>query len=625
MTTEETAAVRVTPLSIDYTNRDFYSLREELIARVKERVPEWYGTDSSDFGVALVEAFAYMGDVISYYTDRVAHESNILTASQRSSIINLAKTYGYNPAGYQAATCSLSFSNSSGSAVILPAKTQVYGRVVDGDVVRQIIFTSTSEVTVPANGSASVAASHGYYVSSKSGNEASGVSDIAGELIGTGDGLPNQTYVLSENSVVDGSVRVFVQNGDAFGEWQYVLHLSDYGPSDAVFTTTTDADNYVSVVFGDGVSGAIPPVYATIKSDYVVGGGVVGNVPANTLTSLYAIPGKTLEEVAIIDTAINVTNSVPATGGVNPDDLDTIKALASQSFAASQRAVTLADYTSLALQLPLVGKAFSVADVSSSVTLYVSPKRVSTATDPYPLYTDDNLTLTAEWNDGNGNGLQPSVEAGLADRTQIGVSLTVLPPTYVPVTISIMYNKFPQYTSAQVEAQIKALLIQYYDYSQVSFGQTIYPEDIEFILKYAPAVANASVIALHRTDDPAGRNVLVGERDELFIFDATAAVITAASNIATLSSLTTNTGTVTPTFSGTFDNYSLVVSTGTTSVNITPTKSDAGATIYVNGVLATSGSATTVATPTTTTVATVKVLAEDNVTSHTYTVTITKA
>ena len=105
MTTEETAAVRVTPLSIDYTNRDFYSLREELIARVKERVPEWYGTDSSDFGVALVEAFAYMGDVISYYTDRVAHESNILTASQRSSIINLAKTYGYNPAGYQAATC----------------------------------------------------------------------------------------------------------------------------------------------------------------------------------------------------------------------------------------------------------------------------------------------------------------------------------------------------------------------------------------------------------------------------------------------------------------------------------------------------------------------------------------
>lgn len=625
MTTDETATVRVTPLSIDYTNRDFYSLREELIARVKERIPEWYGTDSSDFGVALVEAFAYMGDVTSYYIDRVANESNILTASQRSSIINLSKTYGYNPAGYQAASCTLLFSNSSGSNVVLPTNTQVFGRVVDGDVVRQVIFTTSAELTVPATSTATVAATHGYAVSSKSGNEALNSEDVAGELIGTGTGQPNQSYTLSENSVVEGSVRVFVQNGAAYGEWQYVLHLADYGPSDAVFTTTTDADNYVSVVFGDGVSGAIPPVYAAIKSDYVVGGGIVGNVPENTLTSLYLVPGMTSENLAILDTSINVTNSAPATGGVDPDDLDTIKGLATESFTTNQRAVTLNDYTALALQLPLVSKAFAVSEVGSSVTLYVAPKRVSTTTDPYPLYEDDNTTLTAEWNDNNGNGLQPSVEAGLSEKTQIGVSLTVSPPAYVPVTISILYNKYPQYTSAQVDAQIKALLIQYYDYSQVSFGQTIYPEDIEFILKYAPGVANASVTELYRTDDTAGRRVLVGELDELFVFDAAAAGITLASDVSTLSSLTTNLGTLSPVFSGTFYNYSLVVASGTTSVNITPTKSDTGSVVYVNGVASPSGTAVTISTPTTTTNVTVKVIAQDLVSSKTYSVVITKA
>lgn len=625
MTTEETAAVRVTPLSIDYTNRDFYSLREELIARVKERVPEWYGTDSSDFGVALVEAFAYMGDVTSYYIDRVANESNILTASQRSSIINLSKTYGYNPAGYQAASCTLLFTNSSASNVVLPTKTQVFGKVIDGDVVRQVVFTTSAELTVPASGSATVAASHGYAVSSKSGNEALNSEDVAGELIGTGTGQPNQEYVLAENSVVEGSVRIFVQNGVSYGEWQYVLHLADYGPSDAVFTTTTDEDNYVSVIFGDGVSGAIPPVYASIKSDYIVGGGIVGNVSGNTLTSLYLVPGMSAEDLAILDTAINVTNSAPATGGVDPDSLDTIKFMATQSFMTSQRAVTLNDYTSLALQLPLVSKAFAVSDVSSSVTLYVAPKRVSTTTDPYPLYEDDNATLTAEWNDNNGNGLQPSVEAGLSEKTQIGVSLTVSPPAYVPVTISILYNKFPQYTPAQVEAQIKALLIQYYDYSQVSFGQTIYPEDIEFILKYAPGVANASVTELYRTDDTAGRRVLVGERDELFIFDAAAAAITLASDVSTLNALTTSLGTVTPVFSSTFYNYSLVVATGTTSVNLTPTKSDTGAVVYVNGVAHPSGTAVTISTPTATTNVTIKVIAQDLVSSKTYSVVITKA
>lgn len=625
MTTEETASVRVTPLSIDYTNRDFYSLREELIARVKERIPEWYGTDSSDFGVALVEAFAYMGDVTAYYIDRVANESNILTASQRSSIINLAKTYGYNPAGYQAASCSLLFTNSSGSSIVIPAKTQVFGRIVDGDVIRQVIFTTSAEVNVPATSSATVGATHGYAISSKSGNEALSSEDVAGELIGTGDGQPTQVYPLSENSVVDGSVRVFVQNGTSYGEWQYVLHLADYGPNDAVFTTTTDADNYVSVVFGDGVSGVIPPVYASIKADYTVGGGVIGNVVSNSLTSLYSVPGLSSEDLAILDTSVNVYNPAPATGGVDPDDLTTIKSLATQSFTTSQRAVTLNDYTSLALQLPLVSKAFAVSEVSSSVTVYVAPKRVSTATDPYPLYEDDNETLTAEWNDGNGNGLQPSVEQGMSEKTQIGVSLTISPPAYVPVTISILYNKYPQYTSAQVEAQIKALLIQYYDYSQVSFGQTIYPEDIEFILKYAPGVANASVTELYRNEDTAGRRVLVGERDELFIFDATAAAIDLASDNSNLSSLTTNLGTVSPVFTSSFYNYSLVVTSGTSSIDITPTKSDSSAVVYVNGVASPSGTAVTISTPTTTTTVTVKVIAQDLVSSSTYSVVITKA
>ena len=42
------------PLSVDYTGRDYYSLREALIARIQDRIPEWTASDPSDFGVALV-------------------------------------------------------------------------------------------------------------------------------------------------------------------------------------------------------------------------------------------------------------------------------------------------------------------------------------------------------------------------------------------------------------------------------------------------------------------------------------------------------------------------------------------------------------------------------------------
>jgi len=41
-----------TPVTVDYTNRDFYAIREELIARVKKNIPEWSGTDTADFGLA---------------------------------------------------------------------------------------------------------------------------------------------------------------------------------------------------------------------------------------------------------------------------------------------------------------------------------------------------------------------------------------------------------------------------------------------------------------------------------------------------------------------------------------------------------------------------------------------
>jgi hypothetical protein len=63
-----TAPVSNIPVSIDYTSRDYYALREDLINLVKSRVnsgssKQWSGEDPSDFGLALIEAFANIGDL----------------------------------------------------------------------------------------------------------------------------------------------------------------------------------------------------------------------------------------------------------------------------------------------------------------------------------------------------------------------------------------------------------------------------------------------------------------------------------------------------------------------------------------------------------------------------------
>jgi len=110
-----TSPVSNIPVSSDYTSRDYYALREELVARVKSRVPEWTGSDSSDFGVALIEAFAFMGDQLNYYVDRVANEHYIATATQRQSILEIAASLGYVPTGYAAATMDVTIINNAGA------------------------------------------------------------------------------------------------------------------------------------------------------------------------------------------------------------------------------------------------------------------------------------------------------------------------------------------------------------------------------------------------------------------------------------------------------------------------------------------------------------------------------
>lgn len=632
MTTERTTAeVSKTPVVVDYTNRDFYSLRDELIARVKDRVSDWYGDDPADFGVALIEAFAYMGDITSYYIDRIANESTLLTATQRESVINLAKSYGYNPAGYQNAVTTVRFTNTSGSSITVPSGTEVSGTVVEGDTVRQVIFTTKADAVVGANSNVSVEAFHGENVAVTNPANPLLLGDIAGEQVGFSAGTPNQAFKLSENQVVDGTVEVYVQNGDTYGAWSYTLHLTDYGPSDAVYTTYTDADNYVYVVFGDGVSGVIPPNTSVIKVKYVVGGGVLGNIPLNTLTSLYYVPGLTSSQVSALSQSISVTNTSLGAGGLEPESIETIKELAPQAFSALNRAVTLDDFASIALQTYSVGKARAVGQSGNSVTLYVSPRRTDTETDPYPLYDDTNTNLTVEWS--GTDGLKADVVSALANKTLIGTTLTVLPPVYVPVTVTVQYSKLPQYTPTQVESEIRTLINAYYSYQYVSFGQVIYPEELEFLLRYTPGITNVRVTELYRTGDAAGRKVLVAANEELFSIIAsgslTGITVNADSTDADLSTLATNLGTLIPAFDADFYSYGLTVATGTTAVQLTPTAVDTAGTVISVTVGATTisktGSYYSIPTPTTTTTVVVAVLAEDNVTRKTYTVTITKA
>lgn len=90
---------------IRYLNRDFSQLKDALINFAKTYYPNTYRDFSpSAPGMMFIEQAAYVGDVLSYYTDYAFKESILTSATERRNIINLARYLGYKVKPSRAAT-----------------------------------------------------------------------------------------------------------------------------------------------------------------------------------------------------------------------------------------------------------------------------------------------------------------------------------------------------------------------------------------------------------------------------------------------------------------------------------------------------------------------------------------
>lgn len=111
-----------------------------------------------------------------------------------------------------------------------------------------------------------------------------------------------------------------------------------------------------AIRFGDGEFGRIPENSTVFKVRYRTGPGTKGNLPADTVINL---TNPNDESQADLDTVLNaVSNPVPITTGLDPEDAAVIKQLAPEAFRAiTFRAVRAEDYAEIAERLPWVQRA----------------------------------------------------------------------------------------------------------------------------------------------------------------------------------------------------------------------------------------------------------------------------
>jgi hypothetical protein len=457
----------------DYTSRDYESIRRDLINLIPEYAPEWTNRDPADFGITILEAFAYMGDLLNYYIDRAANEAFISTASQRESVLQLARLLSYRPTETTSATVTLTFKNSTASAITVPEKTKVSTTTIISGNATRVVFETDSAVTVPAkvgivDGSATVRATQG--------------ETVTDELIGTSNGQVNQLYQLSDTPVIDGSTIVNV-GGIVYTEVPYLIDYQGYDP---VYTTLTNANGVTYVVFGDGVSGRIPPNNAQILCTYRVGGGTSGNVAVNTLRFIEtnAVPGLT-----VLNQYISSSDDGAASGGADAESTDSIRVNAPLSIKALNRAVSLSDYASLTLQVTGIAKAISIADVYTSVNVFFAP------------YGDPGVTIDGVTPSAVFNTLKNSAESYLRDKIPANTTVTFQPPSYANVNISGTITCLPQYKQSTIRTSAESLLNELLDFDNVVFADRISLQDVITILSTIPGVAYTQINKLIRSDE----------------------------------------------------------------------------------------------------------------------------
>ncbi len=99
--------------AIAYRNATWHTFKQSLLAALSGSAhAELAGLatrDDDDFSIALLDAVAVVGDVLTFYQERIANESYLRTATERLSVLELARLIGYELKPGVAASTLLSF------------------------------------------------------------------------------------------------------------------------------------------------------------------------------------------------------------------------------------------------------------------------------------------------------------------------------------------------------------------------------------------------------------------------------------------------------------------------------------------------------------------------------------
>ena len=277
------------------------------------------------------------------------------------------------------------------------------------------------------------------------------------EVVGSSDGSADQAMTLASKPILGGA-QVFVlepdepkadekkaletlhgfegtikQDDDGNGfwvRWQEVENFFESAPTDRHVVIDPIKGE---LSFGDGRKGQVPPAGRdSIRCEYRIGGGAVGNVGAHTLSILK-------QSVAFVE---KVDNPFSASGGADAETVEEAKKRGSFAIKNRDRAVTSEDYENLAVAASRrVSRAKCVqSQRDGSISLLIVPKAERNDEDARAIPSRDLIDRVAAFID---------------KRRLITAQVHVGKPRYVDLSLEIAVSLKAGATADRAKADIR--------------------------------------------------------------------------------------------------------------------------------------------------------------------------
>jgi len=315
---------------LNVTEFDFDNVKDNLKVFLKGQTEfKDYDFEGSGMNI-LLDTLAYNTHYLGFNANMLANEMFLDSASLRSSVASHAKTLGYEITSARApiATINVALTTNS-STKTMPAGTAFTTKV--DDVSYQ--FVTVADVTAPNNGGIvsfdSTQVYEGTYVTSKF-------------VVDTSD--LDQRFVIGDNRADTSTLSVKIQNSatdTTTVTYTKATDITQLSSTSTVYYLQEVDKGRSEVYFGDGVVSKSLSDGNIVVLEYVVTNKTAGNG-----ASTFSAPS-TIDGVSTI-TLTTVTN---ASGGAEPESIDSIKLQAPLDFASQGRAVTTEDYKVYAKKL----------------------------------------------------------------------------------------------------------------------------------------------------------------------------------------------------------------------------------------------------------------------------------